>query len=119
MFAAILAVAVVAPAASAALRTTPRLGVSTDPFVVRGTGFKPGERVKVTLISGGGYFVHTTVALRRGTFAVRFARATESCAGYVATARGNEGTRASVKVTRECGSVNPDVIQPIDLTPKP
>ncbi len=119
MFAAILAAAVMAPAASAAMQATPRLGVSTDPFVVRGTGFKPGERVKVTLVTGGGYFVHTAFALRRGTFAVRFARAAESCAGYVATARGNEGSRASVKVTRECGSVNPDVIHPTDLTPKP
>ena len=80
----------------------PRLRVAEKPFVVRGTNFQPGELIKLTLIAGG-TFSRTIRATARGTFVVRFLRASsDECNGYSASARGSNGSRATIRVTRKC-----------------
>lgn len=88
----------------ASAATLPRLQIAEKPFVVRGTGFQPRERIKLTL-NAGGSFVRTILASSRGSFAVRFVRASsDKCNGYSASALGSNGSRASVRVTRTCSS---------------
>lgn len=100
VFAALLVALVLSAAAVAA--PLPRLQIAENPFVVRGTGFQPHERIKV-MLNAGGRFVRVTVATSRGTFAVGFIRASsDECNGYFASALGNRGSRATLRVTRKC-----------------
>lgn len=100
VIAALFAALALSPAAYAA--PLPRLQVAESPFVVRGTGFQPRERVTLTLTAGR-KFVRTIVTTSHGTFAVRFFRATsDECNGYAARAVGSRGSRASIRVTRSC-----------------
>lgn len=64
---------------------------AVKPVTVIGQGFLPGERVRVT---AAGYR-RTVTAGARGGFGVVFAQA-NACNGFVAVARGSEGSRASV-----------------------
>src|SRR5919199_6564286 len=64
-----------APAATQAARLLhPRLTLSPEPVVVRGSGFHAQERVLVRVYAGGSYF-HRVTATTRGTFRVAFPNA--------------------------------------------
>jgi hypothetical protein len=64
--------AVLLAAVSADARTRPALKlIDPVPFVVRGTGFKPAERVHVTLVATPGRRSFTRRASRSGSFTVR------------------------------------------------
>jgi len=74
-------------------------------LTLRGIGFKPGERVRITFV-GKTRAVRKKTATARGSFVVRFAGADPNrCAGFTVTAIGNRGSRASFKRLRgDCPS---------------
>ena len=69
------------------------LPVGQAPLRVKGTGFVPGERVRLTL--GGGTGLRKTVqASAEGSFTAVF-RGVSACDSVTADARGSKGSRAS------------------------
>jgi hypothetical protein len=70
---------------------------SLDPITIRGRRFQPGERVRIT-VHVGQQVARKTVGASRGTFTVTFGSLSpDRCSSTFAVARGNEGSRASVK----------------------
>jgi hypothetical protein len=89
-----------APAdASARARVTV---VDTTPFTVRGSSFKPAERVAL-LVAVKSRWQRTVVATSTGSFVARFTGPTIGrCTAYFVRARGNLGSVAVIKVVPEC-----------------
>lgn len=95
-----LAIAATA-SAQAALSATPRiLLVERAPLVVRGTGFRPGERVRVLLLAGSRVSAVTRVS-QAGTFVVRFERSVGRCTRFSLLASGSSGTRVRLLPKRK------------------
>jgi hypothetical protein len=69
------------------------LPVGQKPLRVKGTGFVPGERVRLTL-GGGTGLARTVRAGGDGSFSVVF-RDVDACESVTAEARGSKGSRAS------------------------
>ena len=66
-----------------------------DPFKVRGSGFRPRERVRVTVTpTGGERTVRRVRATGRGTFVLAFS-GIQSCGGVEGVAAGSRGSHAS------------------------
>jgi hypothetical protein len=77
---------------------------SRSPVVVRGTGFRPSERVTVSFWAKATYRKVVT-ASRLGAFRVTFRGvAIGSCQSYSAQAKGSRGSTASLKVLAECAA---------------
>ena len=78
---------------------SPRLQtISTGPLVFRGTGFQRAERVKVRLTLSDESFLRVVRASRAGTFRATFTTATVGkCSTFVVLARGNLGSRATLR----------------------
>jgi hypothetical protein len=91
--AAALVLAASAPAATAQ-KPTLRL-TSTAPVTVVGAGFRPGERVVVTVTMRGGASTKVVWA-RNGRFVARFARMAR-CGLVLARAAGSQGSRAGTR----------------------
>jgi hypothetical protein len=94
---AIFCVAVAGPAAardSVATRPSLRL-FDTSPVTMRGTGFRPNERVVV--VASGAPRVHVARAGANGVFALKLAIDVNACAGFSVTATGNQGSHATLK----------------------
>jgi hypothetical protein len=74
---------------SVAEQAKPQLRVVTlSPFVVVGTGFRPGETVRVNVRTEAGAASRKDVAGRRGGIDVRFARLKlDNCPEYMVSAR--------------------------------
>lgn len=90
---ALLASAVVSTA-GAQTTATPALDVADlRPFVVRGTGFEPRERVVVWLLSGRTWS-RAAVATKTGSFTARFATSLPRCHRFTLHAFGSHGSRA-------------------------
>jgi len=71
--------------------------VGSDPFRVRGSGFRARERVRVTITpTGRGGVTRRVRANRRGTFTLAFA-GIDSCGGVHGVAAGSRGSRASFR----------------------
>jgi hypothetical protein len=71
--------------------------MDASPVAFRGTGFKPHERVRVSVYAGG-RAAKRVEAGARGGFVVRFASLDpNACSGFFASAVGNNGSRASFK----------------------
>jgi len=69
----------------------------TEPFSVRGIGFRPGEHVTL-VATAAARSVARPVASARGVFVVTFPHMNpDSCRGYAVTATGNLGSRAVLK----------------------
>jgi|1186.fasta_scaffold97063_2 hypothetical protein len=84
-----------APATRAAKRQALLMPAGSNPFRVRGSGFRARERVRVTITPTGGSGIMRRVrANARGTFTVAFARV-DSCGGVHGVAAGSRGSRAS------------------------
>jgi hypothetical protein len=81
---------------------------SLDPLVVRGTGFLPGERVKL-LVSAGGRSAPTGAARASGTgrFTARLKAAWSLSGAVVVQALGARGSRATVDVSAPTGTLAP------------
>lgn len=93
----------IAPLASAASESTqPALRVlDKDPLILRGTGFKPAERVKVTVVTQPAQLVRRARASRFGTFVVQFDTIVDACYGARgAAAVGTRGSKASIVLAR-------------------
>ena len=69
------------------------LPVGQKPLRVKGTGFVPGERVRLTL-GGGTGLVRTVGVGADGSFTAIF-REVDACDSITAEARGSKGSRAS------------------------
>jgi hypothetical protein len=94
----VAAVALALPIASARAVSRPALRLmDAGPVAFRGTGFKPHERVRISVYAGE-RAAKRVVAGARGRFVVRFAGLNpNACAGFSALAVGNEGSRAVFK----------------------
>jgi hypothetical protein len=79
----------------------------TAPLVIRGSGFKAGESVRVVVVLEKARR-HTTVAAAGGRFAARFRTAASGCSLREVIASGSKGTRASWKVPPE-SCANPPI----------
>jgi hypothetical protein len=101
---ALAALGLAAGAASAAAPTV-RI-VAIDPVLVRGAGFVPSERVRVTVVAGHAKRGRTTVTTRSGTFAIdlgALSRDNRCGTTIVVSAVGARGDRAAAKLPpREC-----------------
>jgi hypothetical protein len=91
------------PAAAAAGNATRRarlLPASSDPFKVRGSGFRARERVRVTVTAtnGGAGVTRRVRATGRGTFVLTFS-GIDACGGVEAAASGSRGSRASFQMS--------------------
>ena len=76
--------------------------VKRAPFVVRGTGFRPSERVTVTL-AGEAAVRRSVTAAASGDFTVTFAGiSARRCGTYGFHAAGDRGSAASVRLRTEC-----------------
>jgi hypothetical protein len=93
-----LAALLAVPAADAAPALRP---LDEAPLVLRGTGFRPLERVSVkALRRDGDPIVKRAVAARNGTFTVRFDLALDPCTGTgLVLAVGKQGSRARLLVS--------------------
>jgi hypothetical protein len=79
----------------------------TSPFMVRGTGFHPGERVTL-VVTAGSRVTRTITAGVRGGFTLRMTSVNlGSCAGYSVRATGSMGSRASMRIIPECPDLQP------------
>jgi hypothetical protein len=93
LVAALLGLAQGAGGADGAVAPTLRV-VGTSPFTVRGTFFKPGERVTVTMVAGKRLTARAS-ANARGTFTVKFKVPVTRCTKYSLKAAGTLGSRAT------------------------
>jgi hypothetical protein len=93
---------VVPVAIAAAVAGTARLQVmARAPFTVHGAGFAPGEHVTIVAQVVGRHVKVVTAGLD-GTFTVRFDVSLGVCPEYVVSATGSRGSRASLRLVREC-----------------
>jgi hypothetical protein len=91
-------VAGVATSSTTAMTTHAKLRLSDEePITFRGSGFRPSERVKVTVVAGK-RAVHWASAGGAGGFIVRFQGLSANvCKGFSAIAVGDRGSRAAFK----------------------
>jgi hypothetical protein len=108
--AAIAAIALLSAVTAGAQATRTRVWVSsTEPLVVRGSGFVARERVHV-VVTAGGRFERTATAAADGSLVVRFRTATvDRCLGYTVRAVGDQGSHATItpKAPPECAPLQP------------
>ena len=84
-----------APATQAAKRQALLMPSGTNPFRVRGSGFRARERVRVTVTPTGGSGITRRVrANGHGAFTLAFGRV-DSCGGMHGVAAGSRGSHAS------------------------
>lgn len=83
-----------------AARRARLLPASSDPFKVRGSGFRARERVRVTVTAtnGGSDVTRRIRATGRGTFVLTFS-GIDACGGVEAVASGSRGSRASFQMS--------------------
>jgi hypothetical protein len=86
------------PSAPSAANSSPELRLADrSPLTIDGRGFKPGERVRVTVHAAGVLRGKTASARRSGRFGVRFADLTLGpCTGFRVAAKGSLGSRAKL-----------------------
>jgi hypothetical protein len=91
-----------APAAGAPAAASARpvlMPAGTEPFRVRGTGFRAGERVRLAITpSAGAPIVRRVHASRAGTFTASF-QGVDACGGVEGVATGGHGSRASFQLS--------------------
>ena len=82
--------------------------MQAKPLVVGGTGFAPGESVRVVALGYGGKRAKTVIAGPRGRFKVELpARRTIGCAPTLVTATGSNGSKASLTARSACVTIPP------------
>ena len=110
---AVLAFALVLAFGAAPADTSARARVAVvdkAPFTVRGSGFKPAERVAL-VVAVKSRWERSVVASSTGSFVARFTGPTiKACTAYSVRASGNRGSLAVLKVLPEC----PAPPQPVD-----
>ena len=98
-FTAVLLASIVASPTAAAV-SAPRLSIVTRvPLVVRGTGFKPSERVTVTAMTLSGPRRVSVRATLAGRFAATIRVVNQPCGrAFAIRATGNTGSTATMRV---------------------
>ena len=98
LMAALLAAVVATPVADAAV--APRLAlVDRSPLVVRGSGFRPSERVVVTALTASGPRRVTVRATPAGRFSATLRLANQPCGrAFFVRAVGGAGSVATVRI---------------------
>lgn len=71
------------------------LPTSFAPLALKGTGFKPGEKVTVKVLDGATKATRRARADASGSFVVRLASRFDRCNGMTVTAVGDKGSRTS------------------------
>jgi hypothetical protein len=95
----LVALAVGAADGGSATHATARLTlVKAKPLALRGTGFRPHESVRVTLLASIKRTVRRAEAGADGSFKVGFPPAADGCSLVIAHAVGSKGSRASVRI---------------------
>ena len=96
----VTAIALLVPVGSSAALSGASLRLlDHSPAVLRGTGFKPTERVVVRAYATGVTRSRTLTASRAGTFTIRFAMVAGGCMGaHAFSATGARGSRATLKL---------------------
>jgi hypothetical protein len=103
----ILAALVLAPVTAARTDRARVWLVEPAPLTVAGSGFLAGERVTVTAFTKTRY-VRSVTATQAGRWRVVFRRAeVGACEAYAITARGDRGSRATIKFMPECPPIQP------------
>jgi hypothetical protein len=75
----------------------PRLSVDFSPFAVGGSGFRPGETVRV-MVRGAAAPTRTVKANAAGQISVRFPGLSDDCPRFlIITAIGDKGSRAQIR----------------------
>src|SRR3954453_24153927 len=87
-------VAVALPTRAAGTQQAEVRIMTMSPLVVRGTGFKAHERVRVTAAPGG---VRRVVARSNGSFRAAFAKSIDRCVGLSVVATGILRARPALK----------------------
>jgi hypothetical protein len=72
--------------------------VKAKPLALRGTGFRPREAVRITLLASIERTVRRAEAGANGSFKVGFPPAADGCSLVIAHAVGSKGSRASVRI---------------------
>lgn len=72
--------------------------VKGKPLALRGTGFRPHEAVRITLLASIKRSVKRAEAGANGSFKVAFPPAADGCSLVTAYAVGSKGSRASVQI---------------------
>lgn len=107
LFALFLVLLALPTESSTAAAQRPALRVLTrEPLAVRGTGFRPAEKVRLTALGGIKRRVGQTTADQRGTFKASFRLGADRTSNLVVAAVGSLGSRAHVAV-RSRGSGPP------------
>jgi hypothetical protein len=91
-------------ASSAAAASAPKVTlVDRAPVVLRGTSFKPYERIRLRTVMVGELTTRIVHATRTGSFRVSFTNVTlGACAAYSVRAIGDRGSRALLRLVPEC-----------------
>ena len=85
----------------------PRLSVDLTPFVVGGSGFRPGETVRVA-VRGGPESSRTANASSGGRITVRFPGVGLQCPRFlIITATGDKGSRAQLRMMPPACGIDP------------
>ena len=87
-----------ADAGSTATSTAKLTVVHGKPLALRGTGFRPHEAVRITLLASVKRSVRRAEAGATGSFKVAFSPAADGCSLVTAYAVGSQGSRASVRI---------------------
>lgn len=90
--------------AAAASAASPKIAiVDRSAFAVRGTTFHAGEHVLVSVNVNGKSYSKRMTAGKGGGFLARFTTVfVPRCASFVVSARGDEGSRAGLRIIPEC-----------------
>jgi len=88
-------VAVALPTRAAGTQQAEVRVVTMSPLVVRGTGFKAHERVRVTAAPGG---VRRVRSRANGHFTASFPGSVDRCVGLSVVATGTRGDQAALKL---------------------
>jgi hypothetical protein len=93
---------IVLVAVAAAVAGTARLQVTARaPFTLHGVGFVPAERITIVVQTAERH-VKVVTASQDGAFTVRFDVSFGVCPAYTVSATGSRGSRASLRLVREC-----------------
>lgn len=74
--------------------------IGDQPLRLRGDGFIPGEKVRVSAAAQRGKETRTVMANRFGSFTVTFSGNLDTCNGVTVSAVGAKGTRTSYQLAQ-------------------
>ena len=92
--------------------------VDRSPLTVAGAAFHPRERLTLRVAASDHRAARTLTSTASGRFRATFAFSVSPCEGYLVSAVGRNGSRATLKVTGECPPPGEPGLYPADPLPK-